>query len=100
VPSRPYIARAGSTVHRALEGFQSIDLPFGLAVAAFGKRWIAKNSGPLCIIQPDFEFLDVFALKNASESHGEPTHGGEIRRGAFQSVDLCPLTVRQQSARA
>jgi hypothetical protein len=46
-----------------------------------------------------FEFLDVFALKNYSESHGEPTHGGEIRRGAFQSVDLCRLTVRQQSAR-
>jgi hypothetical protein len=30
---------ARATVHRALEGFQSIDLPFGLAVApALGQR--------------------------------------------------------------
>ena len=49
--------------------------------------------------EPDVEFLDVFASKNASESHGEPTHGGEIRRGAFQGIDLDCLTGRQQPAR-
>jgi hypothetical protein len=45
------------------------------------------------------EFLNVFASKNTSESHCEPTHGCEIRRRTFQSVDLWRLTRRQQSAR-
>ena len=53
----------------------------------------------LRVVEPDVEFLDVFASKNASESHGELTHCGEIRRGAFESVDLGRLTGRQQSAR-
>ena len=57
------------------------------------------NPGLLRIVETDVEFLEVFASKNASESHGEPTHGGEVRRCAFQDVDLDRLTGRQQSAR-
>src|SRR5208282_6200717 len=48
---------------------------------------------------PNAKFLNVLASKNASESHGEPTHGREIRRCTFQSVDLCCLTWRQQPPR-
>src|SRR5271166_1792401 len=106
---------ACATVHRALVGFQSIDLPFGLAVApALGQRVSDSvdvspnrarealhcvNSRLLRIIEPDVEFLNVFASKNASESHSELTHGGEIGRRTLQSVHLCRLTWRQQSAR-
>jgi len=51
----------------------------------------------LRIIEPDIEFLNIFASKNASESHGELTHGCEFRRRTFQSVDLCCLSWRQDA---
>jgi len=76
-----------STVHRAVEGFQSFDLPFVLTVApAFGQRVSdgvnispdrasetvdRVNPGLLSVVEPDVEVLDVFASKNASETHGE-----------------------------
>jgi hypothetical protein len=90
-------------------------MPFGLAIApALGQRVCdgveisthrssealrCVDAGLLRVIEPGAEFLNVLASENASESHGEPTHGGEVRRGAFQSVDLCRLTGRQQTAR-
>jgi len=90
-------------------------LPFGLTVAPILCQHVPDgvdispdraresvdcvNPGLLSVVEPDVEFLDVFASKNASESHGEPTHGGEVWRCAFQGVDLDRLTGRKQSAR-
>src|ERR1700730_15260293 len=67
---------ARPTVHRTLEGFQSIDLPFGLAVTPeLGHRVFdgveispqraseavnCVNSGLLRVIEPEVELLDVF----------------------------------------
>jgi hypothetical protein len=80
-------------------------MPFALAIApAFGQGVCdgveisphrssealhGVDAGLLRVIEPDAEFLNVLASENASESHREPAHGGEVRRGAFQSVDLC-----------
>jgi len=77
---------ACATVHRALEGLQSIDVPFGLAIApAFGQRVCdgveisphcssealhCVDAGLLRVIEPDAEFLNVLASENAPESHG------------------------------
>src|SRR5271166_5598091 len=74
---------ACATVHRALEGFQSIDLPFGLAIAPALSQRVSDgvdisphraseavdrvNPGVLRVVEPDIEFLNVFASKNASE---------------------------------
>jgi hypothetical protein len=90
-------------------------VPFDLAIApAFGQcvcdgvkisphrsseALRCVDAGLLRVIGPDARFLNVFASEDASESHGEPTHGGEVRRGAFQSVDLGRLTWRQQPTR-
>jgi hypothetical protein len=104
-----------STVHAALEGLQTIDLPLGLAVAPTLYQRVCNgveisphrssealhcvDAGLLRVIEPDVEFLNVFASKNPTESHAQPTHGREIRRRAFQSVDLVRLTRRQQPTR-
>jgi hypothetical protein len=106
---------ARATVHSSLEGFQSVDLPLGLAVApALGQRVPdGVDISPQCadeaphsvdaralgVIQPDVEPLSVFAPKNASESHGKLTHCGEVWRRALQGFDLRRLTSCQQRTR-
>ena len=70
---------ARASVHRALEGFQTIDLPFGLAVApTFGQRVPDRvnilpqrsnealhrvEAGSMGIFQPRVEFHVAFASK-------------------------------------
>jgi hypothetical protein len=65
---------------------QSIDLPFGLAVAPGFSQRVSDgvdispdraseaayrvNPRLLRVVESDIEFLNVFASKNASESHG------------------------------
>ncbi len=50
-------------------------------------------------MKPTFEPLGVFASKNASEPHRQPTHHDEIWRRPFQRVDLRCLIRCQQRAR-
>jgi hypothetical protein len=94
---------ARATVHRTPERFQSIDSPFGLAVApALGQRLSdgvdispdraseavdRVKPGLLRIVESDVEFMDVFASKTASEAFGEPAHGGAAGR-EFGEYDL------------
>ncbi len=85
---------ACTTVHCSLEGFQAIDLPFGLAIAPALRQRIPDgidivrqsadellhcvNTGLVCVIKPDGEPPNVSASKNASEPHGKQTHCGEV----------------------
>src|ERR1700677_4811942 len=113
--SGSYQCGACATVHRALEGLQTIDLPLSLAVAPpLGQRVCdgvdisphrsnealhGVESRLLRVIEPGAKFLNVFASENTPESHCEPTHGCEIWRRTLQSVNLGRLTPRQQPTR-
>jgi hypothetical protein len=72
-----------STVHDAFVGLQTIDLPLGLAVAPILYQRVydgieisphrssealhCVDAGLLRVIEPDAEFLNVFASENAPE---------------------------------
>jgi hypothetical protein len=71
---------------------------YGVEISAHcsGKTLHCVDSGLWDIDEPETEFLDVPASKYASEPHGQPAHGCEFRRGAFQSVDFRRLVWHKQ----
>src|SRR5208283_5937603 len=102
-------------IHRSLERFQAVDLPFRLAVAPRLSdrashrvevslqrasktlhRIEARNLG---VFQPDAELANALAFEHASKSHSESTHCSELRPVLFHRIDFCSLIGRQQSTR-
>ena len=97
----------GSTIHHSFERFLAVDLPFRLAVAPklgngiphrvdvslqrASETLYRVKARDLGVFQPDAQLADALTLEQASKSHGESAHCGELRRVLFHRIDFCSL---------
>jgi hypothetical protein len=105
--SRPEQVWAGSTVHRALQGLQSVDLAFGLTIAPLhfdripdrvnvpvqgtsephDGRQVRFNR----VVDPGRKRVCFTAMQDAFEAHSEVPHRCEGRRANLESFDFSRL---------
>src|SRR5208283_3441619 len=104
---------SSSTIHGSFERFQTIDLPFRLAIAPrFSDRISHRvdvsprrasetlhrvQASFLGVSQPGSELANALASEHAPESHGESTHCRELRPVLFHCIDFCSLIGGQHS---
>jgi hypothetical protein len=113
--SSPEQVWACSTVHRALQGFQSVDLAFGLTIAPLHFDRIADRINVSVngagepyegykvsfdrVVDPGKKRVCSTATRDAFEAHGEAPHRCEGRRANLESFDFSRLFCGEFSCR-